>query len=1268
MNLLQPNWTKKLTLSFAIVCCFLLSIFLHQFAVSNLTMSIVYANTSGLSYTLMDGNTAYQVSRGTSTDTDVVVPSVYNGKPVRGIATNGFAHSNIRTITLPNSITTIGTQAFYRSYLNTINIPSYVTTIGSSAFQESQITSINLPNSLRTIGDSAFAYSKITSVVIPPNLTSIGNYVFYNSRQLSSVTLTNGITFLGHGMFQECTSLSTISFPKSLTSIANNAFATTGLHTIQFGSDLRTIGNSSFSNHKVVNLVIPNTITQIGNSAFSNSSSLQTLVIGTGIKSLEQSVFAGSTNLTSVIIPESVTAIKESAFQGCSSLQSITIPQSVSLLSPTAFYQNPSLTAIDVHPDNQVYQTVNGVVYNKEGTLLVKYPNGKTNLDLIGSLETIGDYAFYYHTGFQSISLPEGITTIGNYAFSSSSLKEFLFSSTVTSVGYNAFSSSQIESILIPANVQTIGSMIFINAHKLHTVTIEEGGVTVIPTGAFSHTSALQNVTLSNDITELKDSAFYNSNISSLTLPTSLTRIGSYVFSNSKLQTIFIPALVDTLSIAAFESASLLSEINVDTNNATFSSIQGVLYNKNATTLMYSPENKLIVSIASSATSISNRAFYQSKLSTILISQNITQIGSSAFSYCRNLTTVVFEEGVTSIPSYAFQYANTLSTIILPSTLTSIGSNAFYECYSLQNINFPTSLKTISSQAFYGARLTSLTLPEGLISIGSHAFYNNRLTSITMQDNATSISDYAFADNTSLTSLRLSEKLNYIGYGAFYNTRLTSVTIPASVTTIESSAFSNISTLNEVHVKRISPITNIRNNVFDGANGALLIYVSALTIDTYKANTYWAYYEERITTNEFVITYITNGGSEVPSEAHVPGSTITAPESPLFAGCEFVGWFIDEELAHAFAFDVMPNEAVTLYAKWSTPIHFLHEGVSSTHVVQVGKEFDFISQQVLTKVGHIFLGWSLHDELVTETTVFDYAAGITLKSTFEISTFYILFETMGGDPLPPMGFAYQTDISGLTVVPTYPGYEFKGWYASPDYLTRYVFTTIQDSNITVYARWEAIKYVIEFEPNGGEELVTPDKQVTYDDLVGRLPIPVRTGYTFVGWNTAEDGSGIALEESQLYQIPTNASLFAMWQANSYKIYFNSSGGVSLNPKTVHYDQAIGSLGVTSRLFNRFVGWKHQNDFVTEDTIYRYTQDITLMAVWEPVPFDLTAVFMSFGIALVLLFILSIPARKREKKLRELIISRRQRLQKVNEPNKQDILQAETPSKPPKPTP
>jgi len=199
---------------------------------------------------------------------------------------------------------------------------------------------------------------------------------------------------------------------------------------------------------------------------------------------------------------------------------------------------------------------------------------------------------------------------------------------------------------------------------------------------------------------------FGNDNLVGITLSNSVTKIESITL--GKPNSITIPAGVTEIG-----SISGVSAINVNAANANFSSQDGILFNKDKTTLLRYPDGKT---------------------GTYTIPSNVTTIGTYAFSHC-SLTSVTLPDSVKNIEGYAFAFNRSLTSVNIPNSVIEIGSNVFNNSHGLTSITIPASVTSIGEDAFsYCDSLTSITIPASVTSIGRYAFaYCENLTSITFE-------------------------------------------------------------------------------------------------------------------------------------------------------------------------------------------------------------------------------------------------------------------------------------------------------------------------------------------------------------------------------------------------------------------------------------------------------------------------------------------------------------------------------------------------------
>ena len=269
--------------------------------------------TPGLAYELIDGNTAYSVSKGTVTSGAVVIPATHEGLPVTQIADNAFAYCYITRIYIGENVTTIGDSAFDGcTNLTNIIIDTDKVTNTQTANWVTRFPATGLSITFKKdIGNYACYFSpanatKLTSVTIAEGVTTIGQYAFNGCTGLTgTLTIPASVTTIGDSVFRDCSGLTgTLTIPANVTTIgANTFYGCTGLTSVTIGAG----------------------VTSIGERAFSSCTGLTgTLTIPAGVTSIGQYAFQNCSGLTGVTIPAGVTTIGNYAFDGCSGLTSVT--------------------------------------------------------------------------------------------------------------------------------------------------------------------------------------------------------------------------------------------------------------------------------------------------------------------------------------------------------------------------------------------------------------------------------------------------------------------------------------------------------------------------------------------------------------------------------------------------------------------------------------------------------------------------------------------------------------------------------------------------------------------------------------------------------------------------------------------------------------------------------------------------------------------------------------------------------------------------------
>ena len=229
---------------------------------------------------------------------------------------------------------------------------------------------------------------------------------------------------------------------------------------------------------------IPEGVTKIGDDAFSGCTNLENVDIPDSVTEIGYAAFRFCENLTELVLGNGVVSIGGGVIGLCDNLKSITFGDSLKEIDSEFFADNSSLESINVTENNEYYSSENGVLFNKDKTVLIKYPSAKkdksytvpeTVTSLKGGLGSmvVAFYGTIDSPYLESITLPEGLKEIPALAFSGSGIKSIIIPQSVTYIGISAFDHcDNLESIVIPDGVTTIDAAAFGACKNLKTVYI----------------------------------------------------------------------------------------------------------------------------------------------------------------------------------------------------------------------------------------------------------------------------------------------------------------------------------------------------------------------------------------------------------------------------------------------------------------------------------------------------------------------------------------------------------------------------------------------------------------------------------------------------------------------------------------------------------------------------------------------------------------------------------------------------------------------------
>ncbi len=324
------------------------------------------------------------------------------------------------------------------------------------------------------------------------------------------------------------------------------------------------------------------------------------------------------------------------------------------------------------------------------------YTSGVSSVTIGDNVTNISDWAFGL-SDLTSITIPDNVTTIGGSVFDAcwsltnvvigdglkniggwdfdgcQSLTNIKLGSGVTNIGESAFDGCAMTNIMIPNKVTAMQDDAFRACKNLTSFTIPRG-VTTIGNNAFEDCGSLTNIVIPNSVVSIGDSAFVDdSSLSNIHIPDSVVTIGGSAFENcGGLTKINIPRSVTSMSGDVFSGCSGLTAINVDPLNPNYTSVDGVVFDKNVTTVLFCPQGKTgSFSIPSNVTSISYAAFYETGLTEVITPASVTYIGNYAFFGCGNLTSLYFQGNAPGFPmvgNYSVFFGDPATAYYLPGT------------------------------------------------------------------------------------------------------------------------------------------------------------------------------------------------------------------------------------------------------------------------------------------------------------------------------------------------------------------------------------------------------------------------------------------------------------------------------------------------------------------------------------------------------------------------------------------------------------------------
>lgn len=583
-------------------------------------------------------------------------------------------------------------------------------------------------------------------------VTSIGRQAFYTCRDLTSITIPEGVTTIGASAFGQCHGLTDVTIPSTMKSFGNCAFSNcsvlTNVHIkdlaawCQISSDkgktsnpLETAAHLFLNGSEVTNLVVPSGVTSIGQCAFTGWNGLKKVTIPATVSDVGEGAFVGCTNLSEITCGAN---IGQAAFSGCTSLTKVTLLEGISEISEYAFFECEKLTDIAVPASLTKVGVGNGTAFGNCKSITNIYVTDlaawcQRTYQLKGLWSSDGPFHLFMNgQEVKDLVIPESVKEISGRAFSKfASLTSVTIPQGVTSIGASAFSScSGLTAVYIPQSVTSIGNYAFSGCSGLTAVHIKD----------LAAWCGIEFGQKANPLNSAHHLFLNNEEVKEMVIPEGVTAIGALVFEGCQgLTSVTISTTLKSIGSSAFNGCTNLKAAHVK-DLAAYCEISG--------------------------------------------GGNL--LGEAQHLYMNNqeVKDLVIPEGVTAISGGAFANCKSLTSVTIPSTLKSIGYQAFRDCSGLTAVHIKDlaawcKMKTNDSWTplYYAHHLylnseevSDLIIPEGVTAISGYVFAGcEGLTSVNIGKGVKTIGIYAFAENTNLKTVTIGSDVESIFNANFYN-------------------------------------------------------------------------------------------------------------------------------------------------------------------------------------------------------------------------------------------------------------------------------------------------------------------------------------------------------------------------------------------------------------------------------------------------------------------------------------------------------------------
>jgi|GEM_PF-1270110 len=389
-----------------------------------------------------------------------------------------------------------------------------------------------------------------------------------------------------------------------------------------------------------------------------------------------------------------------------------------------------------------------------------------------------------------------------------------------------------------------------------------------------------------------------------------------------------------------------------------------------------------------------------------------------------------------------------------------------------------------------------------------------------------------------------------------------------------------------------------------GENGNGVTYYPGETYSTNSPLVLYAQWDRE----KFNVTYNANGGSGAPeSQIKEYGLNLTLSSTvPTRTGYSFSGWSDGNGNTYNPSDTYKKNTALHLSAKWSPNKYMItfdyQDGACETREKEVTFDGAYGSLPESSKAGYVFKGWYTEKTggtRIASDDIVKITVNTVLYAHWELKTYDVTFASQGTGVPAVQKKNHGTDLKLTTSVPSRTGFEFVEWNTSEDgsgeaFASGGIY--YKDAPITLYAIWKNAEYTVSYDANGGTNAPATQKKLYGTNIYVTSVVPEKTGYNFIGWNTAKDGNGVDYAGGAVYSANCSETLFAKWEAKKFKANLNCDEEISTY--TLVYGQKYGEMPKPEKDGFTFLCWADKDGkTINPNGVFAGNRDIDLYASW-----------------------------------------------------------------------